>query len=210
MKSRRIKRALLGLGVAAGLFTAFMFLVHLPSVQVAMGWTKPDGTGACPFGHGNPMVAARPPGPTQTALGFELGAMTSRDVAAWARQHGIRCTTRRAAIECPGVPAGAFSQGLDSGTGTLWFELEASDTVIGIKSSRRSQHHARVAETFTAIERSLTSERGQPYAASGATDGLSSGLFHQATREFRADGYRALIRATNMGDGYLLTERYTL
>ncbi len=38
---------------------------------------------------------------------------------------------------------------------------------------------------------------------------LASGAFRQATRDYRFADYRALVRATNLGDGYVLTESYT-
>ena len=37
----------------------------------------------------------------------------------------------------------------------------------------------------------------------------SGARLRQATVEYRFSDYHALVRATNMGDGYVLTEEYT-
>ncbi len=203
MRPRR-KKILIGASVALGLFSAFTFAVHLRFVQVAMGWTNPDGTGACPFGYDAPRAAsARPSGAAAVdVFGIALGSASRSDVLAWAREHKATCTQRRAELECANVT-------LDSGATTLWFELDRAGAVSAVKISRRSTDLATITTAFADTEQRLTA-RGPAHASSGSTADLPIGAFHQAMREFRSDGYRAVVRATNMGDGYLLTERHSL
>jgi len=192
-------------------------LVHLPVVQHAMGWTNPDGTGACPFGHGSQRLAEliAPPrlGPAarpRAVLGFTLGATTRDQVLAWARAHEVACTTRRggAQIECTDVPAALFGGGL-VGT-SAWFETDPRGVVRAIKTSRRTTDVARMAGAFDAIEAGLTTQAGAPSTSVGsaAPTELARGAFRQAMREYRLTDFRAVVRATNMGDGFVLTESY--
>lgn len=52
---------------------------------------------------------------------------------------------------------------------------------------------------------------GAPTTATGSSDPseLSRGAFRQAMVAYAAGDYRAVIRATNMGKDYTLTENYT-
>lgn len=199
---RRTRRIVAAIGIAAGVLSALTFVVHLRFVQVAMGWTNADGTGACPFGHDRPRsAAARGVVASAPVFGVMLGRSSRADVERWARAEGVVCIARRSMLECRDVPDPQLAPG------TVWFELDESDTVVTVKAARRSSTLAPIASAFAAAEAALG---GVPLASTGSTAELSTGLFYQATRELRADGYSALIRATNMGDGYLLTERYTL
>lgn len=207
---RWLRRLLLATGIVAPLFAAFTMLVHLPAVQYAFGWTNPDGTGACPFGHDAPRVAkARAAdAPVHQALGFALGATTRADVEAWARASGVSCTQRRGSLECRDVPGTLLSaHGARLPGSTVWFEL-VGDSLLGIRTARRAVERTPVAAAFAATEVALSRSVGPAVVATGTVDELGAGVFRQATREFRTDGYRALVRVTNMGDGYLLTESY--
>lgn len=204
-----------------GAFTAFMVLVHLPAVQRAMGWRNARGEVICPVGFStarSPLAArlalapprVAPPGP-RPALGFALDTMTRAELDAWAAQHGVSCTARRggARLECLDVPARAIGEA--SGiAATTWFDFDPGDRLIAVRASRRADDAAPVAAAFRATERALADEVGAPVATSGdgTVAALSAGAFRQAMVEHRRDGYRAVIRATNLGDGYVLTESY--
>lgn len=208
-----------------GLVSAFLLvttLVHLPAVQRMMGWTHPDGTGACPFGYdgapGGTVATARPRvgplAPARPALGFTLAVTTRADVQTWAAANQVSCTERRRGreLECASVPAGLLAgHGAQLAGTTTWFELDAQSVLAGIKTVRRTTAAAPVALAFAATAASLTASTGAPTTAEGsaATDDLARGAFRQAMVEHRFGDYRAQIRATNMGDGFVLTESYT-
>lgn len=205
---------------AGGAIAAFLLVsvaVHLPVVQRAMGWTNPDGTGACPFGHGGQRLAdlIAPPrlGPAarpRAVLGFTLGATTRDQILAWARDHGVTCAPRRgrAEIECTDVPAALLGGGL-VGT-SAWFEVDPRGVVRAIKTSRRTTDVAHMAGAFDAIAATLTAQAGEPARSVGsaAPHDLARGAFRHAMREYRLTDFRAVVRATNMGDGFVLTESY--
>jgi len=186
------------------LFIALTITVHIPAVQYAMGWTHPDGTGACPFGYDQARTAAataraRTPLVGRPALGFTLAATTRDDILAWAKQHQIECEARHRnlALECT------------EGATTTWFELDDTGLLLTIKTTRRKTTAHEVATAFTATESLLRARMGAPTLASGDTSELGLGAFRQAMVEHRDADYRAQIRATNMGNGYILTESYT-
>ncbi|MDQ3366120.1 MAG: hypothetical protein M3680_11905 [Myxococcota bacterium] len=219
---RRTRRILWWTGGALGLFVAVSALVHLPAVQYAMGWTNPDGTGACPFGDGAARVASDAPtvprsGPvarTRPALGFTLGTTTRAQLASWATQHAVTCTPRRGGtlIECGDVPAALLADhGAALGGTTAWFELDDRGVLTTVKMLRRATGADPIARAFAATELALTTRAGAPAITDGsaAPEVLASGAFRQATRDYRFADYRALVRATNLGDGYVLTESYT-
>ncbi len=202
-----------------GAFAAFMVLVHLPAVQRVMGWRNERGEVICPVGFAAPrtslasLMTAPPPravpsGP-RPALGFALDAMTRGQVDAWAAQHDLRCTERRggAQLECLDVPARALGD-RDGLAATAWFEFDRGGALTAVRASRRTDDAAPVAAAFRTTERALTAEVGAPSASSGDAATLTAGAFHQAMVEHRGHGYRAVVRATNLGDGYVLTESY--
>lgn len=207
---RRTRRILVAGASVLGVLTVLTIVVHLPVVQVAMGWTHPDGTGACPFGYDTPRIAAASPDVEQSALGFTLGKTSRLEVERWARKNGVRCVAKRSTLECRDVHSALLSRTQGLAAGTVWFELAANTVVVGVKSAYRSSESAPVARAFTASEQSLLAVAGEPRDKTGSLEELSLGMFRQTMREFRQGGYRAVIRATNMGDGYLLTENHSL
>lgn len=213
-----MRRALKVIAALAGAFTAFMVLVHLPAVQRVMGWRDARGNVICPVGFATPrtslasLLTAPPrraaPGP-RPALGFALDAMTRGEVDAWATQYDLRCTARRdgAQLECVDVPARALGD-RDGLTATAWFEFDGRGDLIAVRASRRTSDAAPVAAAFRTTEHELSTEVGAPVARSGDAATLTAGAFQQAMVEHRGPGYRAVVRATNLGDGYVLTESY--
>ena len=215
------RRLLIWSGGAIAAFLAVSLVVHLPFVQHAMGWTNRDGTGACPFGQGDARVASAP-APVRTgsdalsrpALGFTLAVTTRAELLAWATEHRIACTEKRGGtqLDCADIPSTLLADhgGNLAGTST-WFELDDRGVLYAIKTVRRTEDVTRVAEAFAATNAALTVRAGSPAQRAGSADPatLTSGAFQQASSEYRFRDYRAVIRATNMGDGYVLTESYT-
>ncbi|MBL9099833.1 MAG: hypothetical protein JNL82_02685 [Myxococcales bacterium] len=205
---------------SAGLLGGFTLLagaMHLPSVQRAMGWMDADGQVACPFGHGAaapraprvlddslPAAAARP------ALGFTLDATTRADLEAWAAANAVACAPsprNPRQVTCDAVPAGALASRLDATA--AWFEFGESGTLAGVKTTRRAATSAPVADEYRAAAELVTRSAGTPSVTRDEhLASLDRGAFHQASREYKFRDYRAVLRATNMGDGFLLTEQY--
>ena len=224
-RARTIRRRLvLWGGAALAVLFAITLVVHIPAVQYAMGWTHPDGTGACPFGHGaksRPAIARAPRtgprAPARPALGFTLAATKRDDVLAWAKQHHIKCEAKsgQRVLECLDIPAELLAEhgARLSGT-TTWFELDDTNTVTAIKTARRTPHPSDVASAFAATESLLRAQTGAPTTAAGSASpkilasALAARPFQQAMVEHAFADYRAQVRATNMGDCYLLTETY--
>lgn len=188
------RRIGVALGVATPLFAAFTMIVHVPGV-----------VSGCPFGHdrATPRSAvAQLDAAVAPALGFQLGATTRADVEQWAARHGVTCTARRTQLECRDVPAAALAPASDLPAGSIWFELDARDAVASVRTARRSTALERVTR---ALDHALPVS---DVVATGDVQALPRGAFQQVTRELSRRGYRAVVRATNMGDGYLLTESY--
>ena len=91
---------------------------------------------------------------------------------------------------------------------TTWFELDDTGAVTTIKIARRTPHPSQVASAFTATESTLRHRTGAPTTVAGDPSNLAGGAFRQAVVEHVFADYRAQVRATNMGDSYLLTESY--
>lgn len=205
-------------GALVALFIAFTGVVHIPAVQYAMGWTHPDGTGACPFGYDQQSAqVARPASarsPAFPVLGFHLAGTTRDEIRTWARTHGVACAAKRGGrlLECLDVPASALGErGTQLAGATLWFELDDGGVVKAIKTLRRTGAATDVASAFDATESALRARVGAPTTATGSSDpsDLSRGAFRQAMVAYAAGDYRAVIRATNMGKDYTLTENYS-
>lgn len=109
------------------------------------------------------------------------------------------------------MPVGAGARAL-GGDGldatTAWFELDGGNTLRGIKTARRAATAQPVVDDFVATRSHLSDRAGAPMIATGDPATITEGAFQQAVVEYRHRGYRAVVRATNMGDGYLLTESY--
>lgn len=206
-------------GAAVVLFIAFTVVVHIPAVQYAMGWTHPDGTGACPFGYDKQLVQGTDPArvvarsPGLVVLGFQLTTTTREAIHGWARTHAVACDAQRAErlLECRDVPATALDpNGASLAGATLWFEFDQSGILTTLKTLRRTSAAAAVATAFEATDAALRARVGPPTAVTGSADPaeLSRGAFRQAMVAFASGEYRAVVRATNMGNGYVLTENY--
>ena len=206
--------------------TVLMTVAHLPPVNGWIGWTHHTGSGTCPFGYGKQETTARRASKphdgaaahARPALGFSLGETTRADLIAWAGAHGVWCMPSRGATElaCSSAPLAASVASVPIDTQrpagalparSLWFDLDG-DVLDGIHTVRRASASAPVASAFTAMTGTLTAEAGAPARTSGSPADLDKGAFQQAVAEYRFRDYAATLRATNMGDGFVLTESY--
>jgi len=205
-----VRRALVWLASAVVLLMAITVVIHIPAVQRRVG--------ACPFGYDKPRTAAATArartgsfAPARPALGFTLSATTRDEVLAWARRHDVHCEARHGqrALECLDVPPALLAQHGARLTGTTtWFELDERATLTTIKTVRRADAGA-IVTAFAATESTLRDRMGAPTTERGSTADLTLGAFRQAMVEHVYADYRAQVRATNMGNGYILTESYT-
>lgn len=204
---------------ATAAFAVVTTLVHIPAVQHAMGWTTPDGKGACPFGYGPqgaklaseqptfaPSASARP------ALDWSLTATSKYQITAWALRNGVSCTPRQGGrtVECLDVPAGLLRDGIDLAVTTAWFELDGNGNVRAVRTVRRTADVSKATRGFDTIANGLAQRLGTPTMKTGssAPADLSAGALRQAAIEFLRDDYVATVRVTNMGDGFAITESY--
>jgi len=204
-----------------GAAVAVVVGMHAPPVRAWLGSRGTHGGAACPFGYG---AGARPialdarralrglaPALARPALGFALGFTTAADVLAWATAHDLRCAPRRGAVvECAQVPGALVPGAGELAASAVWFELGTTGRLASIKTVRRNPAVAAVASAFTTAEHALTAQAGAPAQRDGspAPELLARGALRQAMVEYRFADYRAVLRATNMGDGFVLTEEY--
>lgn len=201
---RRLGRYALGV---VGAVLAVGLVIHLPPVMHWLAAHGHHGAGVCPLGYGKSAVAASSPVEhPEPALGFELGRTTATDVTRYGLEHGVWCSrvAHGGALECASIAS-------DDLTTTLWFDLDSSDVVRGIRTTRRGNVES-IASKFAALASELSATHGTPTAQSGSAQpaDLARGALRQAMVQFRGPYGRAEVRATNMGDGFVLTERYAL
>jgi len=113
---------------------------------------------------------------------------------------------------CVDVPATALPQPLAAlGATGLWFQIDEHGALASVQVTRRDRAAATVSEAFARLQARLTADAGAPAKRDGsaAPDVLASAALRQAVVEYRFADYRALVRATNMGDGFVFTEEYT-
>lgn len=110
-------------------------------------------------------------------------------------------------IECENVPARLVPGELAATT--LWFRFSGL-ALTSIQTVRRSADAARVASAFDASRQALGAAIGTPTVTGGtaSAEALSLGALQQAVVEYHRPGYRAVVRATNLGDGFVLTESF--
>src|SRR5262249_15852220 len=70
-----------------------------------------------------------------SALGFELGTTTVRDVERWARDRGVACETKQARtyVECGRVPASMLGESAMLGATGVWFRFDASGALSSLQ-----------------------------------------------------------------------------
>jgi hypothetical protein len=202
--------------VRRGAITALAIALFAITAHQAL--IRHAGSGACPFGYGArpaPHHLADLRGPTaartRPALGFALDHTTAAELTRWATDHALHCAARRGGttITCDRVPAAALAAGADLELTRLVLRIAADGTLDSIEVVRRQPDPRSVAAAFTAIDRELAAS-GPAWTRQGAAapEALAAALLRQAAVEYRFTDYRAVVRATNLGDGFVLSEEY--
>ena len=224
-----LRRGLVGLLAALSLLTVLIGVAHTPVGRPLLGLlARGSGAGACPLGYdrratpaerasarrrfadghrGATLAQSRP------ALGFALGATTRGEIEAWARAHGVACGAPRSAadLECRDVPAALLPAAFGGAPlSALWLDFDEQQRLTSAIAVRRAASAAPIAAALSAITAAVTDAAGPPSAvdADATAARLSRAALAQASAEFRFRDYYALARATNLGDGYVLTEEY--
>jgi hypothetical protein len=194
--------------IVLGAGTLVTTALHLAPVRVALGW-KPLGGAGCPFGYDKPetqtaAVDIELPSAPRPALGFVLERTTPSDIEHWATAHHVTCRKLAGGTvrECTSVPANGFA------ASTIWFRFQQG-RLAGIQTLRRAAAADDAIAAFDATAGTLVAAVGPPGQRTGNTDLVKTGgALQQSMVAFDLPRYRAVIRVTNMGDGYALTESY--
>ncbi|HET9626250.1 MAG TPA: hypothetical protein VFP84_33035 [Kofleriaceae bacterium] len=211
-------------GGVLGLAFAIMLVVHLPPVRGWLAARGHHGGGVCPLGYGTGQVADRAtrrahddawrgalPALARPALGFTLDVTTRADIERWARANGVACHAMNGGVRiaCVDVPAAALADG-GLAASSVWLDLDDRGALIAVTTVRRDPDVRPVASAFAAVEHAVTTRAGAPTtrAGSAAPDVLGHGALRQAMVEYRFTTYRAVVRATHVGDAFVLTEQY--
>ncbi len=157
--------------------------------------------------HGGPAPALQRP-----ALGFVLDGTARKEVEAWAREHAILCAPLHSGeLDCRDVPATLL---VDTGAGvaarSVRLAFDGAGKLVSVIVVRRDADAASISRAFSAVTSVVASATGTPSRTEGAAtpEALRRGALSQASAEYRFSNYYALARATNMGDGFVLTEEY--
>ena len=230
MVRRRLIRIAVVAGAAALALTAVIGFAHTgPGRPVLMMLGKvgfPVPAGSCPLGydrkqspelkqaervafarlhHGDAAALGRP------ALGFTLDVTTPEQVLAWANEHHVDCTqpTRGHDLECTAVPASALGDANDGvAAKALWMDFASNGRLSTVIAMRRSPTAPPISHAFSEVSLRLNREVGPSTAVQGDPALLSSGNLYQAVSEYKFADYYAVMRATNMGDGFLLSQEF--
>lgn len=230
---RFAKRLLASVAALLVALTALMGFAHTQSgrpLLAMMGRAMGGGGGknGCPLGydvaatpaqkraaraqfaaaHQGEMAASGRP-----ALGFVLDVTTRDDVAEWARAHGVACVAPRSGhdLDCSDVADSLLPVAFRGvGVRNLWLDFGANGELVAVIAVRRDESPSAIVATFEAINSDLANEAGAAAKVEGVASAsrLAAAPLQQASSEYRFTNYYALARATNMGDGYLLTEEY--
>jgi hypothetical protein len=221
------KRLARRIGLSLGTALALVTVIHLPPLSGWLGITGGHG-GGCPFGfdheesaEGHKVAKARldatlrgqTPALARPALGFTLDVTTVTDVQQWSIAHGLGCEAKHGGtlVECGEVPASALPRGAGAlGLTSAWFQFGDHGTLESLKTVRRDPVVGAVSAAFDAVQTDVSARAGAPAKQDGsaAPEVLANGALRQAMVEYRFTDYRALVRATNMGNGFVLSEEY--
>lgn len=225
------KRAALGVTFAGVAFTGVMGFAHTKPGRPLLAWMGVHGAkkvASCPLGfdvaqtpeqkegarrsfasthHGAERASERP------ALGFLLDKTTKGDVSAWAIANGVRCVRPKSGpdLDCADVPSAVLPEAFRGAeVRSVWLNFGAEDRLISIIAVRRTREAGVLSATFSTVTAEIAREAGPASSTQGdaSAEVLASGALRQASAEYRFRNYYALARATNMGDGFVLTEEY--
>ncbi len=154
--------------------------------------------------HGEAEAAQRP------AFGFTLDGTSREDVLSWAKHNHVACNVpkRGPDLECLDVALPADGSG--DAKATIWLTFGSSGKLNAVSVRSRAMTPAVISKRFEDVKRTVTESAGSPYETrgNGTEAELTRGLLAQSSAEFRFRNYYALTRATNVSQGFLLTEEY--
>jgi len=224
---RPIVRALVGLGGLLALFVGVMGFAHTRAGRPLLALIgRAVHPGSCPLGYGRKATPRQReeaasrwaathrgtrPAPSLPALGFALGHSRRADVLSAMAAHGVDCGPGAAAdLVCRQVPAVALPGAAGGPARELWFTFGAHDQLLSLVALSRDSRPGAISDAFSLVTAQVTRAAGPPTHAGGEAGPayLAAGALRQSSAEFRYSNYYALARATNMGNGYLLTEEY--
>lgn len=157
--------------------------------------------------------AGATPAQARPALGFILDRTTRAEILSWAQANGVRCERPRSGndLECISVPAALLPDAYQGATiQTLWVNFDGQGRLISLIAIRRERSPEVISAAYRSVNAGLAREAGPPSSQdqNGSSEFLLAGLLRQASAEYRFSDYYAQTRATNMGDGFVLTEEY--
>ncbi|MEI2746759.1 MAG: hypothetical protein V9G22_15735 [Ottowia sp.] len=227
---RAAKRAVLATAGLALAFTAVMGFAHTKPGRPLLVWMKIKGAapGGCPLGYNVAQTPAQREAARRRfasshagefrallrpALGFSLDETTRDDVQTWANEHGVSCKKPRSGpdLDCSDVPSRALPEPYRGvPIGSLWMTFGDKGTLTSVIAVRRDASAEAISATFVALTAEVDKEAGAKRSSEGnpSAAALSSAPLKQASAEYRFRDYYALARATNMGQGFALTEEY--
>jgi hypothetical protein len=200
---------------------ALVALAHLPWARPLLARISGRG-GGCPLGFDAAPSPAQAraslaayarrhrgvtPAKARPALGLPLERATREDVRTWANVRGLTChPARDGSLTCEASARASAAVQLQEGT----FRFAPDGGLLSVTVVRTGVDAARVAEKFGADVRELETLAGPATAVTGRAEPavLASAPLRQASREFRYRNYYALLRATNLGDHFALTEEF--
>ena len=211
----------------AGLALAVLVIGGGHGALVRWGVLARKSGGTCPFGYGSAAspaeahaaevrrhatqrgataAAARP------ALDFTLDVTTPDDIRRWASALGVTCISPRgpSSIACEDIPHGRYSAQSPVDVSAVWFAFNSAGTLASIRVMRRDASPEKVMLGFNATTSTLDTTAGAPIARTGPAtpNAIAAGTLAQAAAEYRFTNYYAVVRATNMGHDFTLTEEY--
>lgn len=203
---------------------------HTPAARpllAAIG-RLPGGHAGCPLGYDRPATGAQRerirrnlsanlrgarPAARRPALVFDLDLTREADVVAFMKGRGIACHpgSGMADLVCDGVPGRVLGSREVAGVDrNLWFTFGDGHRLVSLVAVSKTSAPGPISDGYQAATREIAERVGQPSTVSGDADSsfLSGGALRQASAEFRFSNYYASARATNLGNGFLLTEEY--
>ena len=146
-------------------------------------------------------VRGAEPARSRPAFGFKLDETTKSELEAWASNKGVTCTAQGVMLNCDPIAPGTLDSPLPFDS--VAFHFDEQQRLVGITARQASVPAelalAQVASTAAALAETvgpITVEHGQT-----SPEWLSTGMMNQRSSELRFSDYRALITATNVGQG---------
>jgi hypothetical protein len=139
------------------------------------------------------------------ALGFTLGQTTRASVEGWAADRGVSCNSVRSnELRCQKVAGAAIDSSTDADE--VLFVFDSAQALVTVGVTRNSMAPEAAVEFVQARASSLMAVAGPPSKERGekSSSYLSKNKLSQVASEFSFSDYRAVVSATNMGEGRIV------